>query len=171
MDQLAEKSGVSKSQISRIEGEQRNWSIDSLTKIAEALGVSPTELLVLSDAWFDAPILGIIIDGGYYTASPNGSVQETIKVPAALGDVLVLRVETDSLQPRYGRGEHVLVQKQPAEPKAVLGRECLVFMTNGHSVLRTIVKGSRPKLYTLTTHNQPPMRDVGILTCRPVVRL
>ncbi len=171
MDQLAEKSGVSKSQISRIEGELRGWSIDSLTKIAEAFGISPTDLLILSDAWFDAPILGVLIDGGYFTAAPNGSVQETVKAPAALGDILALRVETDSLNPRYSRGEHVLIQKEPADLKAVLGRECLAFLANGHAVLRFVIKGSRPRLYTLTAHNLPPMRDMTILTCRPVVRL
>jgi transcriptional regulator with XRE-family HTH domain len=45
LEQLAEKSGLSVSQISKLERNKRGWSVTSLDKIATALGVQVGELL------------------------------------------------------------------------------------------------------------------------------
>jgi transcriptional regulator with XRE-family HTH domain len=169
VDTLAEKTGLSKSQISRIENEKRGWSVESLNVIADAMGVSVAELLSTSDAWIKAPIFGTVGDCGTVAAMTLDTPEE-IDVPAAYGDVLALRVESDSLYPRYLRGEHVLCRAAVVDPKQATGKECLVFLTGGRALLRVVNLGTKPRLYTLTSHNHPPRVDVAIATCRIVLR-
>lgn len=169
VDMLAEKSGLSKSQISRIENAKRGWSVESLGLIADALGVTVAQLLATSDAWIKAPIFGTVGDCGTVQGATLDE-PELIDVPAAYGEVLALRVESDSLYPRYLRGEHILVRAAFVDPKAALGKECLVFLTGGRALLRTVTAGSKSRLYTLTSHNHPPRIDVPLASCRVVLR-
>lgn len=169
MEELAEHAGLSKSQISRIETDERDPSVESLKAVADALGVSIAQLLETSDAWQQAPIFGTIGEGGMLQACEHAEVQY-LTVPAAYGELLVLRVGSDSLYPRYNKGEHVLCAKDTVDPKGVLGRECLVHLANGRAMLRMVHAGSKPNTYNLTSHNQPPLNDVAVVSCRPVVR-
>jgi hypothetical protein len=92
-----------------------------------------------------------------------------VKVPLALGEVVAFKVDGMGLYPRYSDGAFLICVKAPADAKAGIGRECFLVLANGLSMIRHVDQGSSDKLYNLTFHNQPPLLNAEILTCRPVL--
>lgn len=171
LEQLAERTGYSIGHVSNVENHKKGFSSKSLKKIAAALGVKPVEILDTSNAWQEVPIFGIAGPKGIVRpAGDNGQrPPKRIRVPLALGEAMALMVEGQSLYPRYDAGAIIVCAKAPIDPSMGVGRECLVILSNGIAMLRRIDKGSQDDTYTLTSHNEPPMLDQEILTCRPVI--
>lgn len=170
MEKLAELSGVSVSQISRIEKQERGWSVDSLPKLAKALGVKVVELIDASQAWSSVPVYGVLGHAVWVRLKPMGLVPlPTVQVPAALGDVLALTFAGAAMYPRYSEGDIVAVSQEPQDPTECIGRECLVGVDTGYYALKFVQHNREPGHYTLTSHNEPPVPDRKIVTCRPVV--
>jgi DNA-binding Xre family transcriptional regulator len=171
LEQLAEKTGLSVSQISKIENNKRGWSVESLSKLADALGVKVAELIDASDVWQQVPVFGVVEAGG--TVIPrkavNGKVPTRVRAPAAFGELLALIVNNNSLYPRYVKGEVIFCGKNPVEPDECLNRECLVWLEDGNSALRFVAEGTERGRYNLLTHNQTPELNQPLVSCRPVV--
>lgn len=169
--ELSERTGLSESQVNRIENDKREPSMESLQALASAFGCNVVDLLVASDAWQDVPVFGIVGEGGIVRPYEGDGAAQEVRAPAAHGDLLALRVESDSLYPRYLRGETILIQKHVMSDCAdAIGKECLVYLPNGKSMLRFVQAGVKPHHFTLIAHNQPPLNEVALLTCRPVLR-
>jgi transcriptional regulator with XRE-family HTH domain len=169
--ELATRSGLSESQVNRIENDKREPSMESLQALASAFGCEVVDLLATTDAWQHVPMFGIIGDGGCVRPYENDDGPQTVKAPAAHGELLALLVESDSLYPRYLRGEIVLIPKtELADCADAVGKECLVYLPNGKAMLRFVQAGTKPNHFTLVAHNRPPMTDVSLVTCRPVLR-
>lgn len=169
--ELATRTGLSESQVNRIENDKREPSMESLQALASAFGCEVVDLLVASDAWQNVPVFGIVGDGGCVRPYEDDDDPRMVKAPAAHGELLALLVESDSLYPRYLRGEVILIPKAiPTDCAAAVGKECLVYLPNGKAMLRFVQAGTKPNHFTLVTHNRPPMTDVALVTCRPVVR-
>jgi len=174
LEKLAELTGLSRGQLSRIENEKRGWSVDSLGAIAQALGVTVKDLLDTTGAWQDVPIFGLIEDGGRFQpcgdAPSKAKKAAKVKAPAAYGDMIALRVISDSLYPRYHRGDTIFCTKEPVDLADCVGKECLVWLDNGEAYIRFVQLGTKPRHYSLMAHNQPPLTDVAILSARPIIR-
>ena len=169
LEQLAERAGLSLGQVSKIETGQRGWSVQSLQKIAKALGCkSVAELLDVTDAWQEVPVFGIVEAGGVVQPRANEK-QRRVKAPMAHGELLALLVRNNSLYPRYTKGSAIFCAKDTAPPTTCIGQECLVQVENGQSLIRTISQGSAKGRYNLTIHNQLPELDCVLISCRPVV--
>lgn len=167
---LAQRSGLSESQVNRIENDKREPSMESLQALASAFGCDVVGLLETSDAWQTVPVFGVVGEGGCVSPYESDEAQD-VRAPAAHGELLALLVESDSLYPRYHRGEIILVQKQVLSDCADgVGKECLVYLPNGKSMLRFVQAGTKPNYFHLIAHNQPPLYDVALVTCRPVLR-
>lgn len=171
MQQLSKLSGVSQSQISRIETGATGWSMDSLVAIAGALQVPVVELLDATGAWAEVQVFGHVGANGHVAPLGNANEGETIKVPAAFGLVLAVRVLGDHLWPRYGDGDLILCTHISRDALSCVGREALVTVDPGVSMLRTVQAGADRKHFVLTSHNGPPIHDAKILSCRPVVNV
>ncbi len=169
IEKLAELSGVSVSQVSRIETGERNWSVDSLPKIAKALGVDVLDLIDASKAWTDVPIFGSVGQDGAIRAFPNGQNASTARVPAAYGDVIALTISGMSQYPRYNEGDVLACAEASYDASQCLNRECVVTLDMGTAFLRIVQAGFEPGTYNLTSHNQPPMLNMKIVACRPVL--
>ena len=171
LEQLAELTGLSPGQISKIENNKRGWSRESLESLADALGVKVSELIDASDAWQRVPVFGVVNDGGVVHPSDKGKGKNGLRfrAPMAFGDLLALSVPTDSLYPRYMRGTAIFCTKDHVDPSECIGRECLVQLDHGVSMIRIVHPGSAKNKFNLTTHNAAPMFNQSIIVCRPVV--
>lgn len=169
LERLAAESGLSITTISRVENHKKGWSPDSLEKLAKALGVSVGELIDASGAWGDAPLLGVIGEGGAIMPPANNKKRVGIKAPAAFGDLIAVAVIDDYLYPRHLSGETLFFSKDTAKPEDCIGRECWVWLENGSNLLRVVHRGSVTGAFNLFSHNQPPLYDQTIVNCRPLV--
>jgi DNA-binding XRE family transcriptional regulator len=170
LEKLAELSGVSVSQINRIERQTRGWSVESLPKLAKALGVSVSELIDASQAWTEVPVFGVLGHAIWVKLKPLGiAPMPTVKIPAAIGEVLALTISGSSLYPRYSEGDVVAVTEASQDPLECIGRECLVGVDTGYYALKVVQPNRTPGHFMLTSHNEPPVMDRKLVTCRPVV--
>jgi transcriptional regulator with XRE-family HTH domain len=169
LEQLADASGLSVGQISKIENNKRGWSPDSLQKLAAALKVPVGQLIDASGAWSEAPLLGVIAENGEIKPPANNNKRVGIKAPAAFGELLAVVVADDYLYPRHLSGERLFFPKEPVSPDGCIGRECWVWLDSGTSLLRVVYQGSKPNAFNLISHNQPPVYDQAIIACRPLV--
>lgn len=171
MEQLAEKADLSISQVSKIENNKRGWSMASLEKLADALGVKVPELIDASDVWQQVPLFGVVEDGGVVSPSKQKGKKTIahVRAPLAFGSLLALLVTNDSLYPRYFKNDVIFCTKDPAGPEGCLDRECLVTLENGVSMIRLVHAGTAKERYNLMSHNHAPQSNRAIVICRPVV--
>lgn len=170
LEKLSEMSGVSLSQISRIEKGERGWSVDSLPKLAEALNVTVAELIDTSQVWLDAPVIGSFGQHVWARLKFNGANNfPTIRVPAAYGNVFALTINGSAYYPRYMEGQIVAVASLSLPPEDCLGKECLTGVDTGYYALKFVFEGSQPDHFVLTSHNEPAIPNRKLLSCRPVV--
>jgi transcriptional regulator with XRE-family HTH domain len=168
VEQLAERAGYTTGHVSNVENHKRGFTTRSLKAIAAVLGVKPAELLDTSNAWQMVPIFGLIGDKGIFRPAgetPTSSPPQ-VRVPLALGEVVALRIDGQSLYPRYEDGAVLLYPKTPVSVDECLGEECFVVLSDGVSMIRRVDRGSDDDHYTLTFHNQTPLINVEIVTCR-----
>lgn len=169
MRELAERSGLSESLLSRMARQEKGYSRESLHAIAKALGVDVPQLFEAS--WQDVPVFGIVEDGGHVRPVANGTVHApTVRAPAVYGDLLALVVSGSAMAPRYMDKETILCAKAPASPDECIGKECVVQIDNGQTMIRFVHKGSAPDKYVLTSHNQAPIVDASIIISRPIIK-
>lgn len=173
LEKLAEVTGLSRGQLSRIENEKRGWSVSSLETIADALGVTIQELLETTGAWQDVPIFGAVEEAGAVRPCGDGSKSKKpsrVRAPAAYGELLALRVTSNGLYPRYNKGDTIFCTKSTVDPADCIGKECFVWLEHGESLIRFVHLGAIPRHYNLMAHNQPPLTDVALVACHPVIR-
>ena len=170
LEQLADISGLSVSQISKIENAKRGWSVDSLQRLADALNVKVADLIDPSDIWQDVPIFGVIGENGVVKPCENGKgkLRRPARAPMAFGAMLAL-LATDSLYPRYGKGDVVFCARGLVECADSLGKEALVYLKNGVSMIRFVHPGNEKGKFNLLIHNQAPLLNQSLVSCRPVI--
>jgi len=85
-------------------------------------------------------------------------------------------VEDDSMSPQYQLGDYVAgVKRYKKNISLVTEQDCIVQLTDGKILLRSLRQGSKPNLYTLlctnlkTTTSTPVIYDVEIICAAPVV--
>jgi transcriptional regulator with XRE-family HTH domain len=174
LEQLAKKSRISLSQISKIETGERGYSVQSLEALARALGTTVGELLDVTDkiggdGWQHVPVFGLVEAGGIVRPMATTKKRRNIKAPAVFGPMLALVVHSDKLYPRYTKGVTVFVAKETIDPFSAVGLECLVQTEIGESLLRTVAPGGSRNTFNLLLHTQPPELDCALVSCRPVI--
>ncbi len=170
-EQLAELTNLSEGYLSRLENGKRNLSTKIMPRIAQALGVQPSELIDVSRAWLEIDILGIVAEDQQIIQVSNGAAARhklTADVPAALGEVDAVLVVGNVLYPRYSDGDIITFVWRNEDIKTLVGKECVVLLKNGKRYIKTIAPGSSPDRYHLTSFNGPPIYDAEV---RSVARI
>jgi transcriptional regulator with XRE-family HTH domain len=93
--QLADASGLTKGFISRLERDQTSVSIAALLRICEVLQISIGTL-------FEAPATALVRDGEAPVVDFGGGLRHSVRTPAGVDDLRVVRVELD---PGAGAGK------------------------------------------------------------------
>ncbi len=124
---LANKMGVDRSTISRYLNGTRKIQMDEIPRIANALGVTPVELLVdneelksvtniepITSKMVKIPILGTIACGEPILVAENmeGYIYE-IADGLPSGNLFTLIAKGDSMEPTIPNGSKVIVREQP----------------------------------------------------------
>lgn len=125
--ELAEKAGYTdRSSIAKIEAGKVDLTQSKIKSFAEALGLTPSELMGWEDnltrpnvtnEYTTFPVIGEIAAGYNYPAIEDWS-GDTVDIPNSFfngrrkDDFFVLRVKGDSMYPTYQDGDCVLVRKQ-----------------------------------------------------------
>lgn len=169
IEDLAEKTGLSVSYVSRLEKGERNLSLRNLNLFAHALGLEPRDLLN------DGPakpknvvaVMGRIGAGAEISPEdeqvpPDGLYE--IETPFPLpDDVIAFEVSGESMWPRYDPGDIIICWRQGSNAEDVLGWEAAVKTADGRRYLKRVLRGADRKTFDLESHNAPPIRGVSIV--------
>ena len=130
IDELAEKTGLSTTYIWRMERGERNVSLKNLQKMAEALGVAPSELIEQKPV-SDVPILSWVSAGMMARDDVQQDVIGKIRMSDLdpRGEWVALRVEGDSMDRISPPGSLILVD---LTDKALVPNACYI-ITDGDS--------------------------------------
>lgn len=169
LEQLAELTGISTGHISRIERHEKGWSMDSLPKIAKALGIDPHHLIDASEAWQEVPVIGTVGQATLGRILTADGSRMRVKVPAVLGDVIAISVVGSSLYPRYNTGDVIIASEPSIDAQLANGRECVVITPDHRVAVKFLQKSSDSAAMVATSHNEPPQTDMAIARCYPVV--
>lgn len=173
LDQLAELTGISTGHLSRIERHEKGWSMESLPKIAKALGIDAHHLIDASEAWQEVPVIGTVGQAtlGRILSPENGaeSARMRVKVPAVLGDVIAISVVGSSLYPRYNTGDVIIASEPSVDPASAGGKECILVTSDQRVAVKFLQTAPGSATVVATSHNEPPQADMNISRCYPVV--
>ncbi len=109
------------------------------------------------------PVIGVVAAGqASIPAEAEADLLGHVAAPAG-ESVHAFRVQGESMWPRFLEGEFILVDARPVNPQRLIGRYAMVQLMDGARMLKIIRAGSRPGLWTLESHNAPPLTDVELL--------
>ena len=170
--QLGEAIGVGQSTIVRweqgAEPSRENWV--SLMDFAESRGIS------LPDPWL-AKATSQGAEAGVWVVGYVGAGAEVVGIddhlpgsglehvdpgfPVAEGVVAVI-VRGDSMLPKYEDGELIGYLRKNRPPDELIGKTCIVKLTDGRYFVKRIRRGSAPGFHTLVSTNASDIEDVVI---------
>ncbi len=94
---------------------------------------------------------------------PQGEGIEEVELPQGVpANAVVVKVKGESMHPRYYDGEYLVYVRDGRGPDELIGRECVVELTDGRKMVKTIRRGSRKGLFRLDSFNAEPIEDVKI---------
>lgn len=110
------------------------------------------------------PLMGIVSAGGHIMPaddSPNGL--EQVDAPPEMGpSTVAAQVRGDSMYPAFDDGDLIYYDQIQAMPEILPNKACIARLADGRCMLKLVRKGSRKGLYTLHSHNAPPIEDVRL---------
>ena len=168
IEDIAEKTGLSVSYVSRLESGERNLSIKNLNLFAHAFGISPSEIIEKPHdrLAFTAPVMGRIGAGAEIMPAdeqvPTEGLYEIETVFPLPEDAIAFEVVGESMWPRYDEGDIIICWRQGINVNEILGWEAAVRTTDGRRFLKRVLKGAEPETYDLESHNAPPIRSVKL---------
>ena len=171
-EELAFKIGKSVSYISRIESGKRNLSHKLMIQIAKALDVEPVEVIDVSKAFLEVDITAIIADDHELVpVTPSNSRQHKMvaDIPAAYVTREVAIVLGNGLFPRHMDGDLIVFSWQKSDISRLIGRDCIVQLSNGRMFLKTPIQGTAPHLFHLTSFNSPTVNDAQVIRFARIV--
>lgn len=165
LERLAELTDLSVGYLSKLRGGKQPLNARIMPKIAGALGVKTSELIDSATAWLEIDITGVISeDNEIKPVSANGIGRHnfTTSVPAALGEQDAALVLGNQLYPRYDDSDVITFTWQEGDISSLVGKECVVLLSDGRMFLKTIIPGDGPDNFHLTSYNARPIMNVRI---------
>ena len=154
---LAEATGITQVKLSNVKRGVRELSYEEAMRVSAATGYplpsEQTELHVLGYVGAGAEV--IPIDDG----DPLYSVQVSANLPE--GSVGAI-IRGDSMFPVFEDGDLVAYAASTTSPDSAIGETCIVQLSDGRMLIKTIRRGSQPGLFTLTSYNAPDITDVPV---------
>lgn len=165
IDEVAERTGLSTSYVSRLERGERNLSVKNMQMFAQALGVAPSALL-------SAPPVRMIPVVGYVGAGAEvypiddhakGDGIDDVECPwdALSHHTVAVRVRGDSMLPAYFDGDLIFYEEHHTDFTHLLGKECVVALEDGRRFVKQLRRTQAGQWY-LHSHNAEPIFGVKI---------
>lgn len=147
------------------EGGLRGISLDAARRYARAFRVSPAWLYTgEGDVKPTVPLVGFVSVGGEifpFDDEQAIGMDEVEAPPIYDPDTVGVRVG-QGLFPAHHEGDIIYYKRQVTDPNRLIGRECVVKLTDGRMFVKILERGSKEGLFTLTSYNVPPLRDQAI---------
>ena len=170
---LARLAGIGQTGVKAIlDGRVRSTRIETIVKLAKALGVS-VSWLVTGDEDFRArvPIVGVVSAGEGWTEQPDDST-EHVEFTLGGDDMIAVEIHGDSMLPTYRATDILICRRQSGRSIAEqVGKDCVLRTSDGRHLVKILKKGSRPGLYTLKSYNPhfDDIDNVSLAWVAPVV--
>lgn len=165
---LAEKVGTTPQTIQRLETNNMTVSVDWLLRIAEALNLSPADLLEVEHQRRVLRYLGDVDTAGTITSATSGG-EPNIAIELPCADPVAVTVKAQ-LGP-FAEGTILVADKLEAKDHTTAdGRDCLVSLTSGPLLFRRIVvNGDGTKAFVPYADRAIVERDLDIDWIAPIV--
>jgi repressor LexA len=167
---LSKKAGLNETAVRDLMDRVDDPRIGTLFKLAQALGCSPSTLfggLV--------QVAGYVRDGGEITSSPwcDGKQSYVQRPPEAVGELMAFRIDSDTHGPAYRQGDVVFVahDDENVVPGNYIGEECIVHLTTGALMFKTLEHSLQSGRFTLRSHSAADIEDVQLAWAAPVLFL
>jgi SOS-response transcriptional repressor LexA len=139
-----------------------------------ALGLSPEWLMEgKGNIWTTAPLVGYVGAGAEIypidDSDMGGGLEEVDAPPGDSRPMVAVMVKGDSMRPAYLDGDLLFYHRdyEFLEEECVR-QECVVKVRNGPTLLKTIMRGTKPKRWTLVSYNADALEDREIEWAAPV---
>lgn len=133
--------------------------------LAPHLGVEPAEIMSESHSKpVFVQVVGFVGAGNAVenVADPGGGIDQ-IEAPSSARGTVAVKVRGLSMYPRYDDGTYLFFRHSDGAPDDLVGRECIVQTADGRTLVKQLMRGSRPGAFTLLSHNAPPINDVAVV--------
>jgi len=108
-------------------------------------------------------LMGYVGAGNEIHPFDGDSLGDEIDMPPGMGDELeAVRVEGNSMYPRYFAGEIIYYRKLQEAPSRFIGRECVVKLMDGRMFVKVLRQGSQAKMFNLDSWNAEPIENVAV---------
>ena len=159
IEELAERAGLSTTYVWRMERGERNVSLKNLQKLADALGVAPSDLIE-SKPVADVPILSSVSAGMMARDDVQQDVVGEIRMSDLdpRGEWMALRVEGDSMDRISPPGSLILVD---LTDKALVPNACYIIMDGDSQATYKRFRSNPPRFEPVSTNpsHQPIFPD------------
>ena len=159
IEELAERAGLSTTYVWRMERGERNVSLKNLQKLADALGVAPSDLIE-SKPVTDVPILSWVSAGMMARDDVQQDVVGEIRMSDLdpRGEWMALRVEGDSMDRISPPGSLILVD---LTDKALVPNACYIITDGDSQATYKRFRSNPPRFEPVSTNpsHQPIFPD------------
>ena len=159
IEELAERAGLSTTYVWRMERGERNVSLKTLQKLADALGVAPSDLIE-SKPVADVPILSWVSAGMMARDDVQQDVVGEIRMSDLdpRGEWMALRVEGDSMDRISPPGSLILVD---LTDKALVPNACYIITDGDSQATYKRFRSNPPRFEPVSTNpsHQPIFPD------------
>jgi SOS-response transcriptional repressor LexA len=159
IEELAERAGLSTTYVWRMERGERNVSLKNLQKLADALGVAPSDLIE-SKPIADVPILSWVSAGMMARDDVQQDVVGEIRMSDLdpRGEWIALRVEGDSMDRISPPGSLILVD---LTDKALVPNACYIITDGDSQATYKRFRSNPPRFEPVSTNpsHQPIFPD------------
>jgi Predicted transcriptional regulators len=159
LEQLSEAVSISQPQLTRMETGSRNVSLKKLEIIANALGVSPQDLI--SNEARMIPVVGYVGAGSvvHLNYSDVGVYEEIKGLDDATEKTAAVKIKGDCLG-EFLDGWYAFYDDEPREPTPdMIGELCICWLEDGRVLIKKLMKGTELGFFTLRS-NDAPIYDV-----------
>lgn len=165
---FARRIGVGQSTISRWrrgqEPESENW--DKVIEVGKQHGVPVPALEDILHPLWQVEVLGYIGAGAEVLPIDNGVLDEvSVNFRVAPGTKAAI-VRGSSMHPIFEDGDLIGFSAETLSPDQAIGKICVVLVEDGRMMVKRVIYGSAPGLFTLQSTNMESIQDVRLLWAR-----
>lgn len=163
LEQLAERTGISVSMLSRMETGERGITLEHVPVLASALNAKASDLL---GGRTEVPVVGYV--GAGHQVIPFGADEiDQVESPFG-GQIEAVIVKGDSMYPVYRDRDLIFYETRTFAQDDLVGRECVLRLADGRMLVKVLRRGISQGFFTLESFNAPPIENVVVEWAAPV---